>query len=554
MSKNRCFSNPNDSNTSSSDYTKQTKQQTIFTDVVNQVQTQTNFIKSNGVNYNENFGLHNQCLAFAKSYELLLDVTKGKYYTVPTQDPKWVSNEAWSAGLYSVDYSANQVNTVVDTSYNAGNGNQIIFPMTQPAELADLSWNGLYPGVRVDPSYNIFYNQCKDQNYWRKKLVDMSFNNTNYSNQSKQISEQLYGMSYPGNVTFACAPVIIPERLYGSKQAGFITGSNIDSTTGALTKIAGSPFPIDGTNPVDIISDPTGNFLYTSNIISNNISAYKITAANGTLTRITGSPFSTASGVNSLAIHPTKPFLYVTDNNTTLISGLTYDTTTGTLTNISTTPFDTTLSRPTEIAIHPTKPFLYSANEGTTGSGYTDGGIVFLDISLNSLNLGALTFNTAYLTGDRPTQIVIDNSGKILYYSDLTSKNVISYVINQTNGTLTSRNIRITLSTIIRILLIHPILNILYVFSDSGYINIYTIDTTAGILTEIPGSLITNLELGDRGAVFSKSGKFLYITKSNTLPTGGVIEYNVNLLTGILTYVNTYIGADIVSPVALTTT
>ena len=167
MSKNRCFSNPNDSNTSSSDYTKQTKQQTIFTDVVNQVQTQTNFIKSNGVNYNENFGLHNQCLAFAKSYELLLDVTKGKYYTVPTQDPKWVSNEAWSAGLYSVDYSANQVNTVVDTSYNAGNGNHIIFPMTQSAYLADLSWNGLYPGVRVDPSYNIFYNQCKDQNYWR---------------------------------------------------------------------------------------------------------------------------------------------------------------------------------------------------------------------------------------------------------------------------------------------------------------------------------------------------------------------------------------------------
>jgi hypothetical protein len=202
--KNRCFSNSNDSKNSSSDYIKQTKQQAIFTDAVNQVENKTNFIKKSGVKYNDNFGLHNQCLSFAKSYEMLLDVTKGKYYTTPVQDKNWVSNESWSGGLYSVDYSANQVNIVVDTSYNASSANQVIFPMTDSAEFADISWNGLYPGVRVDPSYNIFYNKCKDQNYWRKKLVDMSFNNTNYYNQTKQQSEKLDGMSYPSNVTFVC--------------------------------------------------------------------------------------------------------------------------------------------------------------------------------------------------------------------------------------------------------------------------------------------------------------------------------------------------------------
>jgi len=201
MCADRCFSNPNKCD-NSSDYIRSTKQKTIFKDLVNQVQNQTNFIKNNGVNYNENFGLHNNCLAFAKSYDLLLDVTKGKYYTTPVEDPNWVSNESWSAGLYSVDYSANNVNVVVDTSYNAGNGNHIIFPITQPAELADISWNGLYPGVRVDPSYNIFYNECEGENYWREKLVDMSFNNTNYYSQSKQQSEKLYGMYYPANISF----------------------------------------------------------------------------------------------------------------------------------------------------------------------------------------------------------------------------------------------------------------------------------------------------------------------------------------------------------------
>jgi hypothetical protein len=230
ISAEKCFSNSNDSNKSSCDYTKKIKQKTIYNNIVKQVQSQTNFIKSNGVNYNQNFGLHNNCLAFAKSYDLLLDVTKGKYYSQPTVDPAWTSNEAWSAGLYSVNYSANGVNAVVDTSYNAGNANQDIFPMTQPAELADISWNGLYPGVRIDPSYNIFYNECENQNYWRDKLVDMSFDNTNYYKQNKQKSEQLYGMAYPANVTFSCGTEINNCVYF------WIKGPANDTTGGSLSK------------------------------------------------------------------------------------------------------------------------------------------------------------------------------------------------------------------------------------------------------------------------------------------------------------------------------
>jgi hypothetical protein len=238
MSEDRCFSNPNKYE-SSSDHTRITKQKTIYKDVVNQVQTQTNFIKSNGVNYNQNFGLHNNCLAFAKSYDLLLDVTKGKYYTTPVEDPNWISNEAWSAGLYSVDYSANNVNVVVDTSYNAGNDNHIIFPITRPAELADISWNGLYPGVRVDPSYNIFYNECDNENYWREKLVDMSFNTTNYYSQSKQQSEKLYGMYYPGNVTFSAGKyytlsTILIGNIYEFGRSVSISG---DGNTLAISSV-----------------------------------------------------------------------------------------------------------------------------------------------------------------------------------------------------------------------------------------------------------------------------------------------------------------------------
>jgi hypothetical protein len=224
MKANKCFSNSNKCE-SSSDYTKINKQKTIFNDVVNQVQT--NFIKSNNVNYNENFVLHNNCLAFSKSYELLLDVTKGRHYAAPVTDPDWVSNEAWSAGLYSINYSANGVNVVVDTSYNAGNANQIIFPMTQLAEIADISWNGFYPGVRVDPSYNIFYNQCKNQNYWRDKLVTMEvFNDTNYYAQNKLKSDKLYSIAYPANVTFSCGNINQIGQIDISTIANSVDGVN----------------------------------------------------------------------------------------------------------------------------------------------------------------------------------------------------------------------------------------------------------------------------------------------------------------------------------------
>jgi len=284
MSEGRCFSNPNESN-SSSDYTRSTKQKTIFKDVVNQVQNQTNFIKSNGVNYNQNFGLHNQCLAFAKSYDLLLDVTKGKYYTKPVEDPNWVSNEAWSAGLYSVDYSVNGVNVVVDTSYNAGNGNHIIFPMTQPDVVADFSWNGLYPGVSVDPNYDIFYNECEDENYWREKLVDMSFNNTNYYIQSKEQSEQLYGMVYPGNVTFECYDCVsfTIEQMYiltgGQGQLFNKSGNTYTTITGLgiITK-----FRAIITNGVTLII-PFGQFLIMMNSGSILIESGGTLTVNGTL-------------------------------------------------------------------------------------------------------------------------------------------------------------------------------------------------------------------------------------------------------------------------------
>jgi uncharacterized membrane protein len=214
----RCFSNPSDDN-SSSDYMLRKKQKTIYTDVLKQYPN--NFIKHNGLNYTENFGLNGRCLGFAKSYELLTDIKRGNCSN-SSNIPNLNSYEAWSGSLYSVNYSANNVNTVVDTSYNAGNGNQIIFPMTQPAELADISWNGLYPGVIIDPSYLIFDQECME-NTWRNKLVEVSFNNTNYYIQSNKLSSNY-------NYRTSCCLIPAPEPVPPPQSGLTITGFYFDGT------------------------------------------------------------------------------------------------------------------------------------------------------------------------------------------------------------------------------------------------------------------------------------------------------------------------------------
>jgi hypothetical protein len=251
MAANRCFGSSNKSNSTSSDYTIANKQKTIFTGIVNQVNSPTKFVKSNGQSYNKNFKI-NDCneLSSSKSYDLLLDVTKGRRIAnplLPTSNGTTIgtsSNESWSGNLYSINYNNKGIDNVVDTSYNAGNDNIIIFPMTQTAIDADSSWNGLYPGVMVDPSYQLFYDACSLRNnkngiVWRNNLVDISLSNidftqNNYYKQHTLNSQKLYGMNFPEKVkfdTYCC-----PEKIVNG--GNFATQAELNTLRGC-TKIIG---------------------------------------------------------------------------------------------------------------------------------------------------------------------------------------------------------------------------------------------------------------------------------------------------------------------------
>jgi 6-phosphogluconolactonase len=123
---------------------------------------------------------------------------------------------------------------------------------------------------------------------------------------------------------------------------GNVLAFTINSSTGALSAVAGSPFAtIPGfpgnTQPGQIVVDSTGSFVYTVLTGTNQIAAFSITASTGVLTAVTGSPFPT--GNRPLAMATVNNFLYVSNTSDATISGYTIDPTTGVLTALAGSPF-----------------------------------------------------------------------------------------------------------------------------------------------------------------------------------------------------------------------
>src|SRR6266851_717857 len=125
-------------------------------------------------------------------------------------------------------------------------------------------------------------------------------------------------------------------------ENGGIQAFTINPSSGALTPIAGSPFPT-GNTPSQVIVDSSGKFLFVSNFNDSmgTISAYMIDPTTGALTPVPGSPFPTQAGSPGpwgLAIAGGGKYLCVamvgTVNANNAISVFSVDPTTGVLNQI----------------------------------------------------------------------------------------------------------------------------------------------------------------------------------------------------------------------------
>ncbi len=144
-------------------------------------------------------------------------------------------------------------------------------------------------------------------------------------------------VTFTGSAATIQANFMYAEALYVTNlSSNNISAFVINSTTGALTAVDGSPFSA-GTEPEGLVVDPAVKFLYAANFASNNISGYAINSANGVLSAVNGSPFSGIIEPQYLVVDPTSKFLYVD----TRVSAYTINGTTGALTAMSGSPFYT---------------------------------------------------------------------------------------------------------------------------------------------------------------------------------------------------------------------
>jgi YVTN family beta-propeller protein len=180
------------------------------------------------------------------------------------------------------------------------------------------------------------------------------------------------GTAGPGPVAVAVTPD--GKYLYVANQfANTVSAFSVDTASGVLTKVLGSPYPV-GTSPSSLAVSPNGNFLYVVNSGSNNVTVFAVCdnaspncpSPDGSLTEISDSPFSAGLGPVHIAISKTGNFAYVVDQNSNQLSGYKLNLAAGTMT--ATTPVAATSTgvHPSWVAISSGEQFVYVANNGSS--------------------------------------------------------------------------------------------------------------------------------------------------------------------------------------------
>jgi len=268
---------------------------------------------------------------------------------------------------------------------------------------------------------------------------------------------------------------------------GSVSAYIIDAASGALTPVAGSPFPA-GTLSRSITVDPSGRFAYVANSMSNNVSAYTIDATSGALTAVTGSPFAAETGPASVTVDPSGRFAYVANGDlggSNNVSAYTIDAATGALTLVAGSPFAAGTG-PLSVTVDPSGKFAYVANSGFFG-GASNVSAYTIDATSGALTPIA---GSPFAAGTGPLSVTVDPSDRFVYVANFSSNNVSAYTIVATSGALTAvAGSPFAATPSPRSVTVDPSGQFAYVANlGSDNVSAYTIDAATGALTAVAGS------------------------------------------------------------------
>lgn len=339
-------------------------------------------------------------------------------FAAPTPKFAYVANSYVSTvSAYAIDSSTGALREITGSPFTAGPG----------------------PTVTVDPSGRFAYVTSYNDN----KVSAYTINGSTGALREIAGSPFATGSS-PISVTVdplgRFAYVANECRSASRCRFGNVSAYTINSSTGALRAVAGSPFPA-GSAPLSVTVDSSGRFAYVVNYCNSScaagtVSAYTINGSTGALTAVAGSPFATGNGPRSLSVDPSGQFAYVTNSEADSVTAYAISRSTGALTAVAGSPFAAG-SFPDSVTVDPSGKFAYVANYGdNTISAYT----------INR-STGALTTVTSspFAAGITPSWVTVDPSGHFAYVADVCDSSpnclagtVSAYTINRSTGALSA--------------------------------------------------------------------------------------------------------------------
>ena len=314
-----------------------------------------------------------------------------------------------------------------------------------------------------------------------------------------------------------------PHYLYAAGFNGQVSGFPIDPGTGAL----GTPFSTPGPSNSFGMAAFNRGFLYVSNPVLSgvgSINGWSIDSRSGALTALPGSPFSLGalSLPAGLAINSAAQVLYVADAGK--VDALKIDSS-GAISAISGSPFPAGSNL--FLTIDVGNKFLFTADNTPPGNVWA--------FTIDST--GALTaapgspFPTIpnYVGSTSPGEVVVDSTSSYVYVGLLATNQIAAFSISPATGALTpvpgspfnTGNGPLTLTSAGKFLYVSNGLD--------GKIAGYSVDPSTGILTELANSpfAIAGLAMAS-----DPSGQFFYTSVSS-----GILAFAIDPNTGNLTQI-----------------
>lgn len=291
-----------------------------------------------------------------------------------------------------------------------------------------------------------------------------------------------------------CAPN--PEFLYATSP-DHIVAFTINPSTGAL----GTPLTTAGPNQsLGIVATGTLGHLYVSDFLNDAIDGFSINSSSGGLTPITGSPFAlggTPPGAGGLsAIVSAGTYVYATDLNAGTVAGFAFDSTSGKLTLVPGSPFSAGNTPKQAVQAGSQGKFLYVSNLNDSA-----GGISAFNIDFNTGSLTPIS-GSPFPTGSAgsfpgPSPMVVNNNFLYVALAGTANPNnkIVAFAIDPTTGVLTTvPGSPFTTGSDPSYMALVPVTSVglqafLYTANvQDGTISAFTADDNTGVLKPINGS------------------------------------------------------------------